>query len=255
MNKRTRIALRLASGLAGTLLACAALAQVTFYENDDYGGRRFSSNQSVANFMDHGYNDRASSIVVTSQTWEVCENTQYSGQCVLLRPGNYPSLRAMGLNDRVSSVRLVVADTRNNDPRAAPVPAPLGWQGPNAGRSFRTNVTSVRGIFGARDQRCWVSPAEAEQARGDLNLPGRRNDGNDPRNDPRNDGRADEQNRFREGSPVAVRNLPHCTSVPQVRGSDYWEVSYSFRGRQHHVQMHDLPDSTIVVDRRGEPRV
>ena len=40
MHMPTRIALRLASGLAGTLLATAALAQVTFYENDDCGGRR-----------------------------------------------------------------------------------------------------------------------------------------------------------------------------------------------------------------------
>lgn len=249
MHTQTRITLRWVSGLVGTLLASAAMAQVTFYENDDYGGRRFSSNQSVANFLDHGYNDRASSIVVSSQTWEVCENTQFSGQCVLLRPGNYPSLRAMGLNDRVSSVRLMVSDARISDERQTPVPPPLGWQGPHAGRSFRANVTSVRGILGAADQRCWVNPADVEQARGHLNLPGRRHGGDNPRNN----GRDDDQNRFREGSHVVARDLQRCNGVPQVRGSDYWEVTYTFRGRQHHIQTHTMPDSTIVVDRRGAP--
>lgn len=245
MHTRTRTTLRTAIALASTLLASTAMAQVTFYENDEFGGRRFDTNQSVPNFLDHGYNDRASSIVVTSQTWEVCENTQYRGQCVLLRPGNYPSLRAMGLNDRVSSVRMMVADTRNNAP-----PAPLGWQGPNAGRAFRADVNSVRGIFGAPDQRCWVSPAEAERTRGNLDLPGRRNPGNYARNN----GRDAEQNRFREGAPVVVRDLQRCNGVPQVRGSDYWEVTYTFRGRQYHIQTHVMPESTILVDRRGTPR-
>ena len=40
MHMPTQIALRLAGGLTGTLLAAAAWAQVTFYENDDCGGRR-----------------------------------------------------------------------------------------------------------------------------------------------------------------------------------------------------------------------
>lgn len=247
MNIPSRTALRLACSLAGLLLASAATAQVTFYENDDYAGRTFVSNQSVPNFMDHGFNDRASSIVVTSQLWEVCENTLYGGQCVMLRPGNYPSLRAIGLNDRISSVRLVPGNNRNNDERVTPVPPPLGWQGQGAGRSFRANVTSVRGVFGAVDQRCWVEPTDVEQARGNLDLPGRRNGGgiNTRDTDP---------NRGRDGNLVTTRDLQRCNGVPQLRGSDYWEVTYLFRGREYRIQTLELPGPTIVVDRTGAPR-
>jgi len=35
-----------------------------------------------------------------------------NGKCVVLRPGQYPSLTAMGLNDRVSSVRPLPANER-----------------------------------------------------------------------------------------------------------------------------------------------
>ncbi len=83
---------------------------------------------------------------------------------------------------------------------------------------------------------------------------GLNNQGPNDGDNPRNKGWIDDQNRFREGGPVAVRDLPRCNGVPQVRGSDDWEVTYSFRGRQHHIQTRSMPESTIVVDRRGTPQ-
>ena len=35
---------------------------------------------------------------------------------------------------------------------------------------------------------------------------------------------------------------------------DYWDVSYDFRGTEHHVQMATPPGPTITVNERGEPR-
>jgi len=49
-----------------------------------------------------GYNDRASSWSFSATRFEVCEDARFSGRCVVLRPGRYPSLSAMGLNDRIS---------------------------------------------------------------------------------------------------------------------------------------------------------
>ena len=95
MNASSRTALALAACLA-CLTAAPALAQVTFYEHDNYQGRAFSTEREVANFREFGFNDRASSIVVAGRNWEVCDESNFGGRCVVLSPGNYPSLQAAG---------------------------------------------------------------------------------------------------------------------------------------------------------------
>ena len=90
-----------------------AAPQVTFYEHENYAGRSFITRDQVENFERFGFNDRASSVIVTGEARVVCENARYDGRCVVLRPGNYPSLAAVGLNDRISSVRLPTAAESN----------------------------------------------------------------------------------------------------------------------------------------------
>jgi uncharacterized protein YcfJ len=34
----------------------------------------------------------------------------------------------------------------------------------------------------------------------------------------------------------------------------YYDVTYNFRGMEHHVQMAAPPGPTIIVNERGEPR-
>jgi hypothetical protein len=92
---------------AGLLTAGAAAAQVTLYQDDGFQGRSFTTDRNVWNFQRFGFNDRASSVSVRGGAWEVCTDARFEGRCVVLRPGDYPSLGAMGLNDRVSSVREV----------------------------------------------------------------------------------------------------------------------------------------------------
>ncbi|HOX69277.1 MAG TPA: beta/gamma crystallin-related protein [Burkholderiaceae bacterium] len=123
MNKTFHIAI----ALTGLAIAAQATAQVTFYESSDFRGRTFTTAQPVRNFSEFGFNDRASSAVVSgnrSDRWEVCEDGQFRGRCVTLRPGQYPSLSAMGLNDRVSSARIVDRNARVDPDRYAPVPPP-----------------------------------------------------------------------------------------------------------------------------------
>jgi len=83
----------------------ASAAELTFFENDNFNGRRFEVNSSVSNLADTGFNDKTSSVVVRSGTWQVCDDAYFRGHCVTLRPGEYPSLRPMGMNDRISSAR------------------------------------------------------------------------------------------------------------------------------------------------------
>ena len=42
-----------------------------------------------------GFNDRASSVIVERGQWQVCDDIGFRGYCIVLRPGQYPSLAAM----------------------------------------------------------------------------------------------------------------------------------------------------------------
>src|SRR3954468_16310335 len=159
MNRQLKIALA-----AGAFLAAAhASAQVTFYEGESFHGRAFTTNAEVRDFARIGFNDRASSVVVSSGRWEVCENARYDGRCVLLRPGNYDSLRALGMENMVSSVRRA-----NNGRRYDNQPEPMAsnnydWrQRPNE-RVFDAPVTSVRAVMGAASERCWVERQQVSE--------------------------------------------------------------------------------------------
>ncbi len=101
--------LRLALVTVGLGVAVHAAAQVTFYEHDDFVGRSFTVNQPVADFFNFGFNDRASSAMVRGGSWQLCSDANFGGRCVVLTPGDYRSLNAVGLNDQVSSVRQVGA--------------------------------------------------------------------------------------------------------------------------------------------------
>src|SRR5258706_7051012 len=114
--------LRNALAASTVAIATEAAAQVTFYEHLKFQGQSFTTDQSVGNVERYGFNNRASSAVVRGETWQVCDGPGFSGRCAELRPGEYPSLGAMGLNDSISSVRAVNRDARIDDNRYAPAP-------------------------------------------------------------------------------------------------------------------------------------
>ena len=104
-------------------VATHASAQITFYEREGFEGRSFTTEKQIGNFEQNGFNDRASSAVVLRGRWEICEDTRFAGRCVVLRPGRYPSLATMNLNNSVSSVRMVPRNVRDDDNQYAPAPA------------------------------------------------------------------------------------------------------------------------------------
>ena len=118
MNTKLRIAL----AIGALTLATQAAAQVTFYERESFQGRSFTTQKRVANFENFGFNDRASSVVVAGTRWEVCDDARFEGNCTILRPGRYPSLASLGLNNRVSSARAVGKNARYDNGRYAPAP-------------------------------------------------------------------------------------------------------------------------------------
>ena len=266
---------RTALAMAACLVAAPALAQVTFYEHDDYQGRNFSTDREVQNLLDYGFNDRASSVVVTGRSWEVCENSNFGGRCMVLQPGNYPSLRSVGLNDRVSSVRAVAMSPRVEDGRnsatptypvqAQPVP-PSAWKRRGNERLFEAKVTSARAVVGTPERRCWVEREEV--ARDRSNVPGAvvgallggiighqvgGGTGRDVATGVGVLGGAVVGSRVGGGG-TTTRDVERCDTESRQRTPDYWDVSYRFRGVDHRVQMSQPPGDTITVNRQGEPR-
>jgi uncharacterized protein YcfJ len=264
----------LATGMAtGMAIATLAAAEITFYEQEGYGGRSFNTEEQISNFSRFGFNDRASSVVVTLDWWEVCEDPQFGGRCAVLRPGRYPSLLAMGLNNRISSVRAASRNPHGEDMRP--------WQGPAASydyrwrhyeRSFEAIVTSVRAVVGPPEQRCWVEREKVVQERShNSNVPGAifgaliggvigHQFGGGSGKDLATAGGAVTgaalgANASRgDDTRVIHRDVQHCTSGPNYARPEYWDVTYLFRGQEHRMQMTYPPGPTVTVNERGEPR-
>lgn len=229
--------------------AAQASAQVTFYEQEGFQGRSFSSPKRVGDFARSGFNDRASSVVVVGQRWQACEDIRFAGRCTVLRPGQYPSLAAMGLNDRISSVRPLPANERIAEADYAPMPVVTqDFRRRRDERLFDANVISARAVVGTPAQRCWIEREQVSQQ---------------PANVSPQDaaiaaviGGIMGHQAGRGASPAVVaQDVRRCDSNPAQATPSYWDVTYEFRGQQHRMQMASAPGRTVTVNRRGEPRV
>ena len=105
-----RAAFRPALVCAATLLAplvplAADAGEMTLFQDSDFRGRAVTLRSDVGDLSRMGFNDKASSIIVRSGSWEVCKDANYRGSCRVLRQGYYSSLP--GMNDAISSVREV----------------------------------------------------------------------------------------------------------------------------------------------------
>src|SRR4051812_2303674 len=83
----------------------AHAGEVTLFTHSEFHGRPVTVAGSVANLSDLGFNDRASSMIVKSGRWELCEHVNFGGRCVVVGPGEYRTMEQF--NDRLSSLREV----------------------------------------------------------------------------------------------------------------------------------------------------
>ena len=257
----------LISAVAATI--ATANAEIIFYENDDFAGRTFRTERQIANFENWGFNDRASSAVVLNNRWEVCQDAKFGGRCIILRPGRYSNLASMGLNNRISSTRMIGSNMRVNDDRYAPQAYPV-YDNRRRGEEqlYEANVTSVRAVVGSSGQRCWVEREQVSQSNGQANVPGAIAGA-------LLGGVLGHQVGGGRGKDVATvvgavaggaigadvgrdstrpQNVQRCEQNPRAARADYWDVSYEFRGQEHRVQMSSPPGQTVKVNARGEPR-
>ncbi len=264
MNRMLKSAL----AVSAALVSLQAAAQITFYEGEGFRGRAFTTDRQVANLGRVGFNDRASSVIVDRGRWEVCEDVGFRGYCTVLRRGSYESLRGLGMNNSISSVRRV--DERRQYVNEAPEPlaAPTydyRWRANE--RRFEAPVTSVRAVYGQPEQRCWVEH-QAVDSRREPNVGGAvagaiiggilgHQVGSGRGNDVATvagalGGAAVGANVGREGG-AGTRDVRRCETA-SAGPPQYWDVTYNFRGVEHRAQMSSQPGRTVLVNRDGEPR-
>jgi uncharacterized protein YcfJ len=262
---------RIFVGIATALLAMQVSAQVTFYEGEGFHGRALTVDSTIPNFAPIGFNDRASSIVIEHGRWEMCEDSNFRGRCVVLRPGNYPSLVPLNMNNRISSVRPVSggAHYHNEIPPPPPVAVYEYRQRPNE-PLFEVPVASVRAVVGPPEQRCWIERQQVVEPRSQPNVPGAllgaviggvlgHQVGGGRGQDIATAGGAVAgaaigANAGRGGGGTYTQDVQRCSTVPSSAQPDFWDVTYNFRGIEHRAQMTAPPGPTIWVNEAGEPR-
>ncbi|MFO1414367.1 MAG: beta/gamma crystallin-related protein [Burkholderiales bacterium] len=257
--------IRIAAGLFAACLASAAAAQVTLYQNEGFYGPTFSTSGNVWNLANSGFNDRASSLIVERGMWQVCEDADFRGYCQTLRPGQYPSLRAMGLNNRISSLRRVGGYGPPPPPPAPPAYVYYPRQGEPL---YQATVLSVRAVMGPPEQRCWTEPQQVTTYNqpnvggaiiggilgGVLGHQIGGGVGKDVATAVGAVGGAAIGSNVNRGTQTYTQNVQRCQSVPSGQVS-YYDVTYTFQGVTHRAQLAFAPGATITVNGRGEPRV
>jgi hypothetical protein len=135
-----RILTPLLLGIIFVVAGSAAADSITFYENDNFGGREFTADRPVADFARNGFSNRVQSAVVHEGRWQICLDANFN-LCAILAPGAYANLGAYA--GRIGSVRPMDGQYsndrlddrgRNRDARATL------YEGPNlSGRTYTVN--------------------------------------------------------------------------------------------------------------------
>lgn len=265
--------IQLKTALAATalVLGTQAMAQVTFYEREGFRGRAYSTQGTVENFDRTGFNDRASSVIVDGGRWEVCEDSRFRGRCIVLRRGEYASLRELGMDRQISSIRAVGRDRRveNEAPPPVAVAPVYEYRRRTNERVFEAPVTSARAVVGPPNQRCWVERQQVTEPRRDANVGGAVLGGLIGGILGHQVGGGSGRDIATAGGAVAgavigskqgnnsggtyPRDVQRCENTASTT-PEYWDVTYNYRGVEHRVQMAESPGRVVLVNERGEPR-
>ena len=134
---------------------------------------------------------------------------------------------------------------------------------------YEAPITSVRAVVGPPQQRCWVERQVVDSGAGGVNVPGAIVGGvvGGILGHQIGSGRGQDlatgigaaggavvgANVGRE--PVYTQDVQRCENVTSAGSLDYWDVTYTFRGYEHHMQTTSPPGRTVLVNAAGEPRI
>jgi len=136
---------------------------------------------------------------------------------------------------------------------------------------YEAPVTWVRAVMGPAQQRCWVERQVVDTGSPGINVPGAVVGGvvGGILGHQIGSGRGRDfatgigavggavvgANVGRDAAgTVYTQDVQRCANV-STSAVDYWDVTYNFRGYEHHVQTTSPPGRTIWVNGQGEPRV
>jgi len=94
-----------AAAILATFTHAAFAGELTLFSDSNFRGNRVTLDREAPNLSAVGFNDRASSVVVRSGTWVLCEHANFGGRCAEFGPGEYRELP--GFNDAISSARQI----------------------------------------------------------------------------------------------------------------------------------------------------
>jgi len=137
---------------------------------------------------------------------------------------------------------------------------------------YEAPVTSVRAVVGPPQQRCWVERQVVDTGSSGINVPGAIVGGvvGGILGHQIGSGRGQDlatgigavggavvgANVGRDAAgTVYTQDVQRCENISTGVPLDYWDVTYTFRGYEHHVQTTSPPGRTILVNAQGEPRV
>ncbi len=155
---------------------------------------------------------------------------------------------------------------------AAAAPATYDYRRRENEPLYEVPVTSVRAVVGPPQQRCWVERQVVDTGSPGINIPGAvvggvvggilghqigSGRGQDLATGIGAVGGAVLGANVGRDAPgtVYTQDVQRCATVSTAATLDYWDVTYNFRGYEHHVQTTSPPGRTILVNAQGEPRV
>jgi uncharacterized protein YcfJ len=261
---------KLAIAVPTLVLGTHALADATFYSRDGFRGEAMTIDKRSANLERQDFNDRASSVRIDGEPWEVCEQVRFEGRCVVLRRGSYASLRDMGLDNAISSARPLERGQASRDRHAGPAPVmppPRGWHGPQHA-VLEVPVTSARPIATAPEQRCWLEREQVSEPNNNGRIAGAVIGGvvggllgNQVGKVGGKDvatvggavaGAALGAHLGKGTASVSERDVQKCEMVDSGKPAG-WDVTYVHAGVERRAQLPTHPGRTIRVDGRGQP--
>jgi uncharacterized protein YcfJ len=154
---------------------------------------------------------------------------------------------------------------------AAAAPAAYDYRRRENEPLYEAPVTSVRAVVGPPQQRCWVERQVVDTGSQGINVPGAVVGGvvGGILGHQIGSGRGRDlatgigaaggavlgANVGRDADTVYTQDVQRCANVSTAAPLDYWDVTYNFRGYEHHVQTTSPPGRTILVNAQGEPRI
>ena len=256
--------------LALTAVALPAAAEITLFSRDGFEGRSFSTQAPIRNLEREGFANRASSAIVRGGRYEICDDRRVEGNCMVLRPGQYPSLAAMGMDNAVTSVRPVQRQAVVEERRFAP-PPPVAhdYRRRSNERIYEADVVDVRAVYGQPEQRCWVERESVPTGRSsEHSVPGAivggliggilghqvgSGRGNDVATAAGAIGGAVLGSNVASNTYTSL-DVQKCAPSRVSGPPQYYDVTYRFRGENRYVQMAQPPGPKIAVNANGEPR-